>query len=75
MRPSLGSPRRDETSEATDQTQFPVSTTPHLSALRSGGRVVVSPASMAAVVRGVLKGIKEKGLANFLRNAREEGYL
>jgi len=30
---------------------------------------------MAAVVRGVLKGIKEKGLANFLRDAREEGYL
>jgi len=35
----------------------------------------VSPASMAAVVRGVLRGIKEKGLANFLRDAREEGYL
>ncbi|RLN43131.1 putative NADH dehydrogenase [Panicum miliaceum] len=30
---------------------------------------------MAAVVRGVLRGIKEKGLANFLREAREEGYL
>ena len=30
---------------------------------------------MAAVVRGVLKGIKEKGLANFLRDVREEGYL
>ncbi|WVZ57800.1 hypothetical protein U9M48_008142 [Paspalum notatum var. saurae] len=30
---------------------------------------------MAAVVRGVLRGIKEKGLANFLREARDEGYL
>ncbi|CAN6311729.1 unnamed protein product, partial [Urochloa humidicola] len=35
----------------------------------------VSPASMAAVVRGVLRGIKEKGLANFFREIREEGYL
>jgi NADH dehydrogenase (ubiquinone) 1 alpha subcomplex subunit 12 len=30
---------------------------------------------MAAVVRGVLRGIKEKGLTNFLRDVREEGYL
>ncbi|KAL6642611.1 hypothetical protein ACP70R_020792 [Stipagrostis hirtigluma subsp. patula] len=30
---------------------------------------------MAAVVRGVLRGIKEKGLTNFLRDARDEGYF
>jgi NADH dehydrogenase (ubiquinone) 1 alpha subcomplex subunit 12 len=30
---------------------------------------------MAAVVRGVLNGIREKGLSNFLRHARDEGYL
>uniref|UniRef100_A0A452YRE8 Uncharacterized protein n=1 Tax=Aegilops tauschii subsp. strangulata TaxID=200361 RepID=A0A452YRE8_AEGTS len=31
--------------------------------------------SMAAVVRSVWQGIREKGLTNFLRYAREEGYL
>uniref|UniRef100_A0A0E0MB83 NADH dehydrogenase [ubiquinone] 1 alpha subcomplex subunit 12 n=1 Tax=Oryza punctata TaxID=4537 RepID=A0A0E0MB83_ORYPU len=31
--------------------------------------------AMAAVVRGVLNGIREKGLSNFLRHARDEGYL
>ena len=30
---------------------------------------------MAAVVRGVLNGIREKGLSNFLRHARDEGYF
>ncbi|KAK3157270.1 hypothetical protein QOZ80_2AG0118560 [Eleusine coracana subsp. coracana] len=30
---------------------------------------------MAAVVRGVLRGIKEKGLSNFIRDVREEGYF
>jgi NADH dehydrogenase (ubiquinone) 1 alpha subcomplex subunit 12 len=30
---------------------------------------------MAAVVRGVLRGIKEKGFSNFIRDVREEGYL
>ncbi|CAL4932520.1 unnamed protein product [Urochloa decumbens] len=30
---------------------------------------------MAAVVRGILSGIKEKGLTNFLRYVREEGYF
>ncbi|PWZ55755.1 putative NADH dehydrogenase [ubiquinone] 1 alpha subcomplex subunit 12 [Zea mays] len=30
---------------------------------------------MAAVVRGVLRGIKEKGLTNFIRDVRDEGYL
>lgn len=29
---------------------------------------------MASVVRGVLKSIREKGLASFLRDLREEGY-
>lgn len=30
---------------------------------------------MAAVVRGVWNGIWEKGLTNFFRHARDEGYL
>jgi NADH dehydrogenase (ubiquinone) 1 alpha subcomplex subunit 12 len=30
---------------------------------------------MAAVVRGVLRSIKEKGLSNFIHDLREEGYL
>ncbi|KAK3403659.1 hypothetical protein EUGRSUZ_K00090 [Eucalyptus grandis] len=30
---------------------------------------------MAAILRGALKGIKEKGLGNFLRDLKEEGYL
>uniref|UniRef100_B6U8M3 NADH dehydrogenase [ubiquinone] 1 alpha subcomplex subunit 12 n=1 Tax=Zea mays TaxID=4577 RepID=B6U8M3_MAIZE len=30
---------------------------------------------MAAVVRGVLRGIKEKGLTNFIRDVRDEGYF
>ncbi|KAG8092693.1 hypothetical protein GUJ93_ZPchr0012g20014 [Zizania palustris] len=30
---------------------------------------------MAAVVRGVWNGIKEKGLSNFLRHTRDEGYF
>jgi hypothetical protein len=31
--------------------------------------------SMAAVVRSVWQGIREKGLVNFFRYARDEGYL
>jgi hypothetical protein len=29
----------------------------------------------AVVVRGVLRGIKEKGFSNFICDVREEGYL
>src|SRR5438132_282460 len=39
------------------------------------GPASASSSSMAAVVRGVLRGIKEKGLTNFLSDARDEGYL
>jgi NADH dehydrogenase (ubiquinone) 1 alpha subcomplex subunit 12 len=30
---------------------------------------------MAAALRAVLRGIKEKGLTNFIRDVRDEGYL
>lgn len=29
----------------------------------------------ASIVRGVFKGIKEKGIANFVRDLKDEGYL